>query len=234
MIRAVIFDFNGVLVDDEMVHFALFREVLAELGIELTDARYHAEYLGFDDRGCFEAALAEAGRPADPGMIETMIARKAERYIKAAESGLRVFPGAAGVISKLADRYPVAICSGALRGEIEFALARMGVRDRLVGIVSAEDTERCKPDPEGYRKALSILNDWSGLPALDPRDCLVIEDSLAGIASALAAGMLVVGVAQTYSADDLSRAGAHAVEAELSSITPEWVERRFSKPIEVP
>ncbi len=236
MIRAVIFDFNGVLVDDEMVHFALFRDVLAELGIELSEARYHAEYLGYDDRGCFEAALGEAGRPADRATIDALIARKADRYIQAAETGLRIFPGASEAIAALAERWPLAICSGALRGEVEFALGRMGVRDRVVALVAAEDTSRCKPDPEGYRNAFAGLATLSILTGLEPRECLVIEDSLAGIAAALAAGMIVVGVAQTYSMDELTRAGAHAVLPDVASVTPEWVGRAFSDsdPIEVP
>ena len=63
-IRAVIFDFNGVLVDDEHVHFELFREVLASLGVPLDEAAYLDRYLGFDDRGAFSAALIDAGRDA--------------------------------------------------------------------------------------------------------------------------------------------------------------------------
>ncbi len=234
MIRAVVFDFNGVLVDDEMVHFALFRDVLAELGIELTEARYHAEYLGYDDRGCFEAALTGAGRSADRATVDALIASKAARYIRAAEEGLRIFPGAGEVLASLAGRWPLAICSGALRGEIEFALARMGVRDRVIAIVSAEDTTRCKPDPEGYLKALAILRRRADLADLKARECLVIEDSLAGVASALAAGMSVVGVAHTYRSDELVAAGAHAVVPDLAPITPEWAARTFATPIEVP
>src|SRR5437899_1657340 len=118
MIRAVIFDFNGVLVDDEPVHFALFREILAEEGVALSDRQYHDEYLGCDDRGTFELALSRAGRPAGRHRIDTLIARKAGRYAAFAEMGLRFFPGAAESLVALADRWPIAICSGALKAEI--------------------------------------------------------------------------------------------------------------------
>ena len=91
-IRAVIFDFNGVLVDDEAVHFALFREVLSQEGVEITERDYHERYLGYDDRGCFEAALVEAGQVAGRERLDTLIARKAQRYIEVAEQGLRFFP----------------------------------------------------------------------------------------------------------------------------------------------
>src|SRR5262249_45475305 len=101
MIRAVIFDFNGVLVDDEPVHFELFREVLAAEGVGLTAEAYHDKYLGFDDRGCFEAALRDAGRPAPSAYVDDLIARKARRYLEVARSGLLVFPGAVEAVTSL-------------------------------------------------------------------------------------------------------------------------------------
>jgi hypothetical protein len=88
-IGAVIFDFNGVLVDDEAVHFALFREVLTGEGVIITERDYHERYLGYDDRGCFAAALVDAGQPAESRRLDQLIARKARRYIEVAEQGLR-------------------------------------------------------------------------------------------------------------------------------------------------
>src|SRR5437870_2648545 len=113
MIQAVIFDFNGVLIDDEQVHFELFREVLAREGVELTSRRYHERYLGYDDRVCFEVALADAGQAADRERVEALVARKADRYVERAREGLRSFPGAIACVSAVAARWPVAICSGA-------------------------------------------------------------------------------------------------------------------------
>ena len=223
-IRAVIFDFNGVLVDDEHVHFELFREVLATEGLDLDEAAYHDRYLGFDDRGAFTAALLDAGRPAPAGFVDDLIARKAARYAEVAESGLKFFPSAAETLRNLADRYPVAICSGALRAEIEYALRRLEIRDRVGSITSAEDTERCKPAPEGYLIALDRLR--ADLPDLDAGHCLVIEDSLAGIEAARAAGMVAVGVTHTYRRDELEGAGAAAVVEGLGAITPGWVAAR--------
>lgn len=221
-IRAVIFDFNGVLVDDEHVHFELFREVLATEGVDLDEVAYHDRYLGFDDKGAFAAALLDAGRPAPPAFVDDLIARKAARYVEVAEAGLRFFPAAAETVRGLADRYPVAICSGALRAEIEYALRRLKIRDRVGSITSAEDTERCKPDPEGYRIALGRLREE--YPDLAPSECLVIEDSLAGIEAARAAGMVAVGVTHTYRRDELEGAGAAAVVEGLETITPVWLD----------
>lgn len=227
MISAIIFDFNGVLVDDEAVHFELFRDVLAEEGIALSEREYQAEYLGYDDRGSFEAALARAGQSSTKDRVDALIARKAGRYAVLAENGLRFFPGAARAVAALADRWPLAICSGALRREIEFALARLGVGDRIQTIISTEDTRRCKPDPEGYLLALDALRSMIG-GTLEAADCLVVEDSLAGVRSAKAAGMRALAVAHTYPADRLRDAGADAVLECLDALDPTRVVRFFN------
>ncbi|WP_435017301.1 HAD family hydrolase [Tundrisphaera sp. TA3] len=229
-IRAVIFDFNGVLLDDESVHCDLFREILAEEGVPFDMKAYHEDYLGFDDRGCFEAALTDAGQEAGRARVDDMIARKAKRYLEVAEGGLPYFPGAGEVVTAMADRWPIAINSGALRPEIELALKRLKVRDRVGPIVSAEDTSRGKPDPEGYRLAYEALRALPGLGDLQPGECLVIEDSLQGVASAKGAGMLAVGVAQTYSQPELAGSGADATLATTAEFTPDWVDRTFSAP----
>ncbi len=226
MIRAVLFDFNGLLVDDESVHFDLFREVLAEVGVPLLEATYRERYLGFDDRGCFEAALRDSGRRAVPDLVDDLIARKARRYFEAARKGLRFFPGAAESVEALATRWPLAICSGALRGEIELALHLLGVRARIGAIIAAEDTQRCKPDPEGYLLALDALRSRVG-EDLEAAHCLAIEDSLAGIEAVKAAGMWAVGIAHTYPEDQLRDAGADAILPDLCPLNPEWVDRFF-------
>jgi beta-phosphoglucomutase len=240
-IGAVIFDFNGVLVDDEDVHFALFQEVLGHEGVTITERDYHERYLGYDDRKCFETALADAGQSSDRERLDGLIARKARRYVEVAERGLRFFPEAAETLGTVASRWPVAICSGALRPEIEYALRRLDRLDRIAAIISAEDTEKCKPDPEGYRLALAALRtharDGRGSGArpdqatpqeLAAGHCLVIEDSLAGIISAKGAGMWAVGVSNTYTADQLLEAGADAVVDGLGALTPLWIDRRFA------
>jgi beta-phosphoglucomutase-like phosphatase (HAD superfamily) len=241
-IGAVIFDFNGVLVDDESVHFALFQEVLAGEGVILTERDYHERYLGYDDRRCFEAALRDAGREAPAASLEALIAQKARRYVQTADQGLRFFPAAADTLGAVAARWPIAICSGALRAEIEYALRLLDRHTEVAAIISAEDTDRCKPDPEGYQLALAALKayarnrqtrqDASGAQGstsanLVAADCLVIEDSLAGIVSAKGAGMRTVGLPNTYTELELRRAGADEVVDGLAILTPEWIMRRF-------
>jgi beta-phosphoglucomutase len=240
-VHAVIFDFNGVLVDDEHVHFALFREVLADEKVTMTERDYHDRYLGYDDRGCFEAALMDAGQSTDRERLDKLIARKAQRYVEVASEGLRFFAHAAEALSAVAARWPVAICSGALRPEIEFAMRQLGRLDQITAIISAEDTHKGKPDPEGYRHALAALRARFGNGPIDlssshptarldleSQNCLVIEDSLAGIISAKGAGMLAVGVPNTYTPHQLREAGADEVIDGLATLTPEWIDRRFA------
>ncbi len=126
-LRAIIFDFNGVIVDDEPLHLELFRHVLAEEGLTFTDEVYYEKYLGYDDRGCFIAALADAGREkeaSDIGYIDRLIARKAAYYQDAIKDRYLLFPGVVDLVRRLASSYPLAIASGALRNEIEFVLER--------------------------------------------------------------------------------------------------------------
>ncbi len=229
---AVIFDFNGVLIDDESVHFSLFQEVLAEEGVMITPQDYHERYLGYDDRRCFEAALLDAGQSANGARLDELVARKAVRYVAAAERGLRFFPGAAETLERTAALCPIAICSGALRAEIEYGLTRLARLDRVSAIISAEDAPNCKPHPQGYLLALEALQArrngrLSTHSPLAASDCLVIEDSLAGVISAKGAGMRAVGITNTYSANDLREAGADAIIDSLSRFTHDWIQEQF-------
>ncbi len=233
MIRALIFDFNGVLIDDESLHFAMFREVLEQEGVLITENDYHERYLGLDDRGCFEAALLDGGQTADRARLDSLIAGKAVRYAEEAAEGLKIFPGAPECLAVLSERYPLAINSGALRPEIEFALKLIGRRMCVGAIVSAEEAERCKPDPQGYMLALEKLRacDNLALSDLSPSQCLVIEDSLAGIESAKGAGMWAIGISNTYNTEDLRSAGADDVIDHLDQLTPAWIATRFASTI---
>jgi HAD superfamily hydrolase (TIGR01509 family) len=227
MISAVIFDFNGVIVDDESVHFDLFREVLEQEGVIITYQDYHDRYLGYDDAGCFEHVLADHGQTYDDARIADMIARKGRRYFEVAEEGLKYFPDAAATIRRMADQYPVAINSGALRAEIVFTLEKLGLRDRISAIVAAEDATHCKPHPAGYVQALEALRRTHPVLDLQPASCLVIEDSMAGLQSAKGAGMKAVGITQTYPAADLLGAGADATIDGLATLTPAWITATF-------
>lgn len=215
---AALFDFNGVLVDDERLHLAGFNEVLAPLGARVTEADYDARYIGYDDRGAFRAMLSDRAIPHDDARVAALIEAKRAVYLRLAATELRIFPDAAEVLRAVAEVLPVVIVSGALRGEIEMALGVMGARDAVLDIVSAEDTRACKPDPEGYLLGLNALR-AKGFD-VHPAACVAVEDSLAGIAAARAAGLKVIAVAQSHDARHLADAGAHEVHARVGSIGP--------------
>ncbi len=206
--RAIIFDFNGVIINDEPLHLELFRALLSDEGIALSDEDYREKYLGYDDRGCFVAALANAGRERDAkdeDFINGLIERKAERYRATINERYLLFPGVVDLIRRLAGKYPLAIASGALRDEIEMVLERGGIRNCFQAIIAAEDVGACKPDPEGYVKALAALN-IGAEPTIQPDECLVIEDSVAGVEAAKRARMRCLAVTNSYAAEELSKA----------------------------
>jgi len=208
-----LFDYNGVLVDDEDVHFAAFREALVPRGIELTHEQYVERYLGFDDVGAFQAILIDAGEtPTDDDVRELVDAKKPLYLARIAD--LRTFPGARDLVLRRAALGVVGVVSGALRNEIEIGLDRLGVRDAVRFVVSAEDTQACKPDPEGYLEALRRLG---ALGHKGP--AVAIEDSIAGVEAAKRAGLRCVAVAHTYAPFELARAGADAVVPTLASLT---------------
>ncbi len=210
MIRALIFDFNGVLVDDEPLHYELFAQVLGEEGVKLAEADYYRHYIGFDDRGCFQAALAQAGRPSDPLLLMRLITRKATYYRERIRAeGYPFFAGACALVKSAAQAgLPLCVVSGALREEVEGALVQAGVSEHFKALITAEDVQAGKPDPEGYQRALEALNSRPPLPdrLIHPHEALAIEDTPAGLAAAAAAGLSTAGVAQTHPASALAEA----------------------------
>lgn len=210
MLRALIFDFNGVIVDDEPLHFALFRDVLAEEGLSLSEDQYYAHYLGFDDRGCFSAVLERAGMEPAADFIMRLIARKAAYYqTRIRRDGFPIFPGAADLIAEARDaKLALGLVSGALRDEVDGALDQLGHRQDFKVVVTAEDVKRSKPDPEGYIRALDLLNGQPPLPSrlLHPHEVVAIEDAPAGIEAARGAGFSTIGIAHTYPRSELGAA----------------------------
>ena len=215
-LTAVIFDFDGVIADTEPLHFAGFRQTLAEIGINLTESDYYANYLGYDDRGCFIAALTTHRRPIDPTSLAQLMQRKAHAYLESAKNHLVIFPGVREFVREAAAAYPLAIASGALRHEIEVILEQAGLRKEFLHITSAEDVTRGKPDPQPFLHALTALNRQRQEQVITAESCLVVEDSLPGIRSAKTAGMKVLAVANTHTLQDLHE--AHAVASNLSEI----------------
>ncbi|HBR49374.1 MAG TPA: HAD family phosphatase [Nitrospira sp.] len=206
--RAVIFDFDGVIADTEPLHFEGLRRTLADIQITLTEKDYYTDYLGFDDRGCILEALRVNHHPISSSLVEDLMAKKAIAYMASIKEHLVIFPGVSTFIEEAAATYPLAIASGALRPEIELVLEQIGLRKAFGHITSAEDVAHGKPHPEPFLQALAGLNRHQSTSAIPAQACLVIEDSRPGIRAAKAAGMRVLAVANTHTAQDLHEADA--------------------------
>ncbi len=222
--RAVIFDFDGVIADTEPLHFEGLRRTLADIQITLTENDYYTDYLGFDDRGCILEALRVNHHPISSSLVETLMARKAIAYMASIKEHLVIFPGVSAFIEEAAATYPLAIASGALRPEIELVLEQIGLRNAFDHITSAEEVTNGKPHPEPFLQALAGLNRRQ-TTAISPGSCLVIEDSRPGIRAAKAAGMKVLAITNTHTAQDLHE--ADAVSMSLSETRLDEVRARL-------
>ena len=222
VLKAIIFDFDGVLADTEPLHLRMFQQVLQDEGLPLSEHDYYQQYIGFDDRGCFHAVLSAHGRDTAPEIIHHLIERKAAVMRTLLTTTTVLYPGAVEFIKHSAGRYRRAIVSGALRHEIEMILAGAGMNDAFEHITAAEDVSDGKPEPDGYLHALQALNQRAPLLA---SECLVIEDTVFGIRAAHAAGMRCVALATTSPANQLGL--ADAIAATLSDCDLATLARRF-------
>lgn len=230
MIRALFFDFNGVIVDDEALHYELFRQVFEEEGIVLHEDAYYEKYVGCDDEGCFRLVFGASKRSLDQVLLMRLIARKASYYQTHIERhGFDFFDGAADLVRQAAQSLTLAVVSGALRQEIESALAQESLRHHFKSVVAAEDVREGKPDPEGYLRALTDLNSVSPLPErlFHPHEVLAIEDTVPGLQAAAAAGLVTLGVGHTFPLSELSIADVR-VES-LSGMDVERLQREFAE-----
>jgi HAD superfamily hydrolase (TIGR01509 family) len=215
-LQAIVFDFDGVIANSEPLHLLAFQLALAEEGVELSATDYYSRYLGYDDVGMFEALGRDRGMSLQSAHVAELVARKGDRMQDLMRSGSVLFPGALEFIREAAAAVPIAIASGALRHEIDEIIDAAGVSDLFATIVAAGDTSESKPSPAPYRLAFEQLRERTGR-ALDPRRSVAIEDSRWGLESARGAGLRLVGVTNSYSADELS--SAELVVNGLSALT---------------
>ena len=205
MIRAVIFDFDGVIANSEPLHFTAFHDVLAEEGVAFSEEEYYARYLGYDDVGVFRAVNGDRGLTWTVDRVAKLVDRKAVCLERIEQERSILFPGAEQAIRRLAALLPLAIASGALRAEILRVLDRAALTPYFGAVVAAEDSPASKPAPDPYLRAVSLLSTSIGQP-LRPDECVAVEDSRWGLQSARAAGLHTVAVTHTYPAASLSEA----------------------------
>ena len=225
MIKGILFDFNGVIIDDEPIQMRAYQEILARENITLTEEAYFAR-LGMDDVTFIEDIYREAKKEPEANKVLEITLAKSEKWREIIADELPLFPGVADFIKKMANDFALGIVSMARREEIEYVLEGSGLREYFSVIISAEDVENCKPHPEIFIKGFNALDSHrirqQHLPMVHG-ECLVIEDSPPGVMGAKNARLQALGVTNTVSAEELRAAGADAVAKNLDDWMPESV-----------
>lgn len=229
MIKVILFDFNGVIIDDEPIQLKAYQEVLQAEDIALTEEEYY-DALGMDDVTFVRASFERGGKELTEEKLNAVIERKSALHNKMIEKELPLFPGVVTFIKAASRHFSLGIVSMARRVEIDDVLKRAGLSESFEVVVSAEDVEACKPDPACYNRAFFMVDEKrlkAGHLNISPHECLVIEDSPPGIASARAADMHTLGVTNTVSEKALREAGADVVTRSLADWTVDAVHHVF-------
>ena len=229
MIKAILFDFNGVIIDDERIHLKAYREVLEAACVQLTDADYF-ESLGMDDVAFTHAAFARANQTVDDKTTRSIIDQEHARHRSLIEKEIPFAPGIITFVKEAARKYELGIVSMAERTEIDHVLSGKSLAENFSVIVSASPGFKHKPAPDAYNFALKSLNEARradrSLPLL-PGECLVIEDAPPGIEAARSAGMRTLAVTNTVTEQLLRAAGADIVTASLADWNTDAVHHLF-------
>lgn len=227
-VQAVIFDFDGIVVDSEPLHHQAFVRVLTPLGLDFSWDTYRDVYLGFDDRDVFRERFKRGGRSLDEALLRDLMADKARAFVEIVHAGgVTPYSGVVALIQLLSTHLPIAICSGALQSDIDPILDILGLSGVFPVMVTADQVHVSKPDPESYRLAVKRLQQQYPERVTDPARCVAIEDTPAGIAAATGAGLKVVAVTNTYAATELET--AQRIIDSLASVDLDLLNQVVSK-----
>jgi len=230
MLKAILFDFNGILLDDEPLHFRSMRSAAAGiLGLSISWEDYWARYLPLDDESALDAISRDHDLNIPMATRRDLLVRKREAYQEMLREQYQLFPGAAALVRGTAQRYPLGIVSGAQKEEIERTLRACGLIECFSAIAGAQDFDYPKPHPESFLRGLELLNAVvsDGRAPIRAGECLVVEDSIAGVQGSLQAGMVCLAVTNTYPRDKLE--GAHRVVDTLDGLSLESLEELFGE-----
>jgi beta-phosphoglucomutase len=229
MIKAILFDFNGVIINDEPLQMKAYQEILAKEGIALSEEDYYS-CLGMDDKTFIEAAYRRTDKRPETNKVLEITQAKTNRWRETIATEVSLFEGVEDFIKKMAQDFALGIVSMARREEIEYVLERANLSGYFSTVVSAEDIKECKPNAECYLRGFNAIDAYrmsnSHLPMVHS-ECLVIEDAPPGIRAAKAAGLKALGVTNTVSARDLREAGADAIAKNLDDWMPETMRLVF-------
>lgn len=218
MIKAILFDFNGVIIDDEMLQMTAYQEVFAPYAVPLTEAQY-LQALGMDDRTFVRAAFTAAAKELTPETLEAIMVSKTEVHRRLLTDDLPLFHGVKTLLKAGAREFTLGLVSMATKDEINYIFEHAGLAALFSIVVSAEDVDVCKPAPDCYLKGLEKLNEFrskAGKSLVLASECLGVEDSPPGIMAARAAGMRTLGVTNTVAEVELRSAGAEVVTKDLA------------------
>jgi phosphoglycolate phosphatase/beta-phosphoglucomutase len=224
MIKAIFFDFNGVIIDDETIQMKAYQEILRGHEIDLTEEWYMSA-LGMDDRTFVKAMFERAKKPLTDPVLETVLDAKVDLHRQMIEE-LPLFPGVLTFLKAASREFSIGLVSMANKAEVGYVFQRANLTPLFSVVVTAEDASVCKPAPDCYLAGLTKLNEKRQherkLPLL-ASECLAIEDSPPGIQSARVAGMRTLGITNTVPAEALRAAGAEVVTASLADWTTDAV-----------
>ena len=229
MIKAILMDFNGVIINDEPIQHAAYKEIFSADGVDVTDEMYYSR-LGMDDKTFVASILEEAGKPAEMDRVLELTSAKTAHWRDIVSDAMPIFEGVENFVRKCSQELSLGIVSMAKREEIDFVLEKVGIADCFSVVVSAESVSQCKPDPQCYREGfrqLDLARTSQGHLPMVHQDCLVIEDSPPGVQAGRAADMPVLAVTNTVTADQLRAAGATAIAKRLDDWFPESMRRVF-------
>ena len=207
-LKAILFDFNGVIINDESIHEELINELILGENLRPEKSEYKELCLGRSDRACLKDLLSRRGRFVSDDYLAKLVEAKTKVYQQKLEQleTLPIYPGIAAFLALIkAKELVIGLVSGALRKEIELVLQKAGIAEYFSVIVAGDDLEASKPEPDGYLLAVTRLNQSFSNLNLDSCQCLAIEDTPVGIEAAKNAGMQVVGIANTYPLHMLQR-----------------------------
>ena len=230
MIKALLLDFNGVIINDEPIQMRAYQELLAAEDIALTDEDYYKS-LGMDDRTFVESAYERVGRTPETNKVLELMQHKAQKWRDVVADSVPLFENVDNFIRKMAKDFALGIVSMSGRADILYILERTGLTDCFDVVVTAEDVKKCKPDPECYRigfRELDLARTQKGHLPMIHSECVVIEDSPPGVQAGRAADLPVLGVTNTVSAEELRAAGANWVARDLNDWMPESFRKAFA------
>lgn len=228
MLRAIIFDMDGVISATEDQHKQAFQDVLREEGIVITDQEYFDKYLAHDDKGSFEAAFRAHNQPMpDAQRMKSLLISKSRLVSLQMNDRLIIYPGVDAFIKKVSKKFSLALATGATRLEAERVLKKANIKEAFAAVVSADEVKVGKPQPEAFLRALELMNQvrLAGTSVIQASETLVIEDSPRCIRTANGLGMRTIGMASSYKADDLKE--ANLVVDSLVGLEVDRLERLF-------